>query len=105
MEQRRGPRSRTRFETLISASTGEGAGILVELSYSGARLEQTSIQPPVGTRVSLYVFVQPVSPFTLQGQVARVTESGFAVTYELFDPEIRRLVDDVGAIVAEPISA
>lgn len=105
MDQRRSPRLRTRFDALISAASDEGAGILAEISYSGARLEETSIQPPVGTRVALYVFVQPVSPFTLQGQVARLTESGFAVTYELFDPEIRRLVDDVGAIVAEPLSA
>jgi hypothetical protein len=27
------------------------------------------------------------------------TEKGFAVSYDLFDPDIRRLVDDVAALV------
>ena len=105
MDQRRSPRLRTRFEALISTDSEEGVGVLAEISYSGARLDETTVKPPIGTRVALYVFVRPVAPFTLQGQVARITESGFAVTYELFDSEIRRLVDDVGAIVAEPVSA
>ena len=33
---------------------------------------------------------------------ARLTENGFAILYELFDPEIRQLVDDVSAIVSGP---
>ena len=49
--------------------------------------------------------MQPVAPFTLTGVVARSTEGGFAITYELFDPEIRRLVDDVSALVVEPPAA
>ena len=56
----------------------------------------------MGTKVTLHVFIQPVAPFTLEGHVARHTGSGFAVMYELFDPEIRRLVDDVSAIVQGP---
>lgn len=105
MDARRSPRFRTRFDALISAETAEGAGVLAEISYAGARLEATSITPPVGSRVTLYVFVRPVAPFTLTGQVVRATEDGFAVTYELFDPEIRRLVDDVSAMVVEPPAA
>lgn len=104
MDRRRSPRFRTRFDSLISATNAEGAGLLDEISYAGARLEGTSIQPPIGSKVTLYIFVQPVAPFELQGQVARHTETGFAVLYELFDPEIRRLVDDVAAIVAAPPS-
>jgi len=99
MDRRRSLRFRTKFDALISAESQEGAGVLSELSYAGARLEDTSTQPPVGTKVTLYVFVQPVAPFELQGHVARVTDSGFAVMYELFDPEIRQLVDDVSAMV------
>lgn len=101
MDQRRSPRFRTKFDALISAHE-EGAGVLTELSYAGARLDDTSIVPPVGTKVTLYVFVQPVAPFELRGQVSRHTENGFAMIYELFDPDLRRLVDDVAAIVAAP---
>lgn len=99
MDPRRSPRFRTRFDALIAAGSQQGAGELVELSYSGALLEDASTLPPVGARVTLYVFVAPVAPFELAGQVVRHTEKGFAVSYDLFDPDIRRLVDDVAALV------
>jgi hypothetical protein len=99
MDPRRSPRFRTRFDALIAADAQQGAGELVEISYAGALLEDASTRPPVGARVTLYVFVAPVAPFELTGQVARHTESGFAVSYDLFDPDIRRLVDDVAALV------
>jgi PilZ domain len=102
MERRRSPRFRTRFDALISADSKEGAGTLAEISYAGARLDETSLKPPIGSKIVLYVFVQPVAPFELPGLVTRHTETGFAVTYELFDAEIRRLVDDVSSIVASP---
>lgn len=99
MDRRRSLRFRTRFDTLISADADEGAGVLAEISYAGARLDDVSTQPPVGTKVTLYVFIQPVAPFELHGHVARHTDSGFAVMYEIFDAEIRQLVDNVSAIV------
>ncbi len=102
MDQRRSQRFRTHFDALISSGREEGAGMLAEVSYSGARVESASTQPPIGARITLYVFVLPVSPFELTGQVARHTDSGFAVAYDLFDPEIRRLVDDVAALVQAP---
>ena len=105
MDNRRSPRFRTRFDALISAGRQEGAGVLADISYAGARLDAASVQPALGTRVTLYIFLHPVAPFELSGQVTRHTETGFAVTYELFDPEIRRLVDDVSAMVAEPPAA
>ena len=60
------------------------------------------MRPALGSEVTLYIFVQPVSPFELQGHVIRHTDTGFAVTYELFDPETRQLVDDVAALVSSP---
>jgi hypothetical protein len=102
MDQRGSQRFRTHFDALISSGREEGAGTLAEVSYSGARVESASTQPPIGARITLYVFVLPVSPFELTGQVARHTDSGFAVSYDLFDPEIRRLVDDVAALVHSP---
>jgi hypothetical protein len=100
MERRRSPRVRARFDALVSAGAREGAGVLVDISYSGARLDDCSEQPPVGTRVRLYVFGEPATPFELEGVVVRHTEAGFAIGYELFDAGVRRLVDEVTALVA-----
>jgi hypothetical protein len=50
--------------------------------------------------VRLYVFVQPVSPFELIGDVVRRGPRSFAIEYTVDSPEVRRLVDDVAAIVS-----
>lgn len=102
MEKRKEPRFRAQFDALFSTGPAEGAGLLVDLSYSGAHIEAASLRPEVGTIVRLYVFVQPVAPFQIEGHVTRTTDSGFALVYSIDDPEIRRLVDDVSAIVAAP---
>ncbi len=103
MENRKDPRFKTRFDTMYGAGAGEGTGVLADLSYSGARLEGVSLWPAVGVEVRLYVFIQPVAPFELVGRVIRKTETGFAISMDLVDPEIRRLVDDVAAVVSETI--
>ncbi len=102
VNRRKHPRFKARFDTLCSSGRQEGAGVLVNISYSGARLEDASLQPELGTTLRLYVFVQPVSPFELEGEVVRVYDGGFAIEYSLESPEVRRLVDDVAAIVATP---
>ena len=45
----------------------------VQASYSGARLEEVSLWPAVGSEIRLYVFVQPVAPFEIIGHVTRKT--------------------------------
>jgi hypothetical protein len=102
MDRRRSPRFHTRFDALISDGHAEGAGRLVEISYAGARLEDTSLRPPIGSRIRLFLFVRPVVPFQITGQVSRHTETGFAIAHDLFDAELRRLVDDVAALVDAP---
>ena len=102
MDRRRSRRVRSRFEALVSSGGREGAGVLTDISYSGARIESASLRPEVGTCVRFYVFVQPVLPFELIGHVVRITENGFAIEYDVSDLEVRRLVDDVAAIVAAP---
>ena len=74
MERRKDIRFRARFDALISYGPAEGAGVLTDLSYSGARMEETSLRPYLGTSVRLYVFVQPVAPLELVGRVTRHTE-------------------------------
>lgn len=100
-ERRQDGRVKTRFESLISGSA-EGVGVLVDISYSGAFIEEATASPQIGEKIRLYVFVQPVSPFHVEGNVVRRGESSFAIQYENLDPEVCRLVDDAAAIVKVP---
>jgi hypothetical protein len=99
LERRRNPRFRARFDVLCSAGDKEGAGTLVDISRSGARLGAVTHCPEIGTKVRIYVFVQPVCPFELSGEVVRVTDGSFAIRFDRLDPEVGRLVDDVAALV------
>ena len=92
-------RIKTTFDALYSLGKREGAGVLVDLSYTGARFDHPSIVPPLGTEVRVYVFVMPVAPFELCGRVVRHTEGGFAIEYEEVDDAAKRLVDDAAALV------
>jgi hypothetical protein len=102
LNRRRNPRYRARFDALCSTGEQEGAGLLVDISRSGARLERVSHCPAPGTKVRLYVFVQPVCPFELAGEVVRSEGTAFAIRYTELDPAIGRLVDDVAALVSMP---
>ena len=102
IQRRKEPRFKTRFDALYSDCKAEGAGVLTDISYCGARIEGASLRPELKTQVRLYVFVQPVLPFELIGHVVRLTEDGFAIECDVSDPEMRRLVDDVAAIVTAP---
>jgi hypothetical protein len=101
-DKRSSVRVRARFDALYSSGQKEGAGVLADISYSGARIEDSSIRPELGTTVRIYVFVQPVSPFELVGSVVRHSDTGFAIEYKDLDSEVRRLVDDAAAIVSAP---
>ena len=99
MDRRKNPRFKARFDALYSSGSQEGAGVLAEISYASVLLEETSIRPEIGTRVQLYVFVRPVQPFELAGEVVRHTRNGFALTLEPPSLEVCRLVEDVAALV------
>ena len=96
--RRRDGRLKTRFETL----TATGVGVLSDISYSGAMLEKSEVRPEVGSHVRLFVFLQPIDPIELAGQVVRHTPEGFAIEFKDLDPDVRRFVDDVAAIGAIP---
>ncbi|MDH3211303.1 MAG: PilZ domain-containing protein [Myxococcales bacterium] len=96
--KRRDMRIKTRFETLCSS----GVGVLTDISYSGAMLEKSEVQPELGSDVRLFVFLQPVDPIELVGQVVRHTPEGFAIEFKDLDPDVRRFVDDAAAIVTAP---
>ncbi len=95
------------LDTYYSYGRVEGAGVVANISYSGALIEQTPKQPQVGTPVILYICLHPPtafeaqSPFELVGRVARHSPSGFAVQYgDGVDHAVRRMVDDAAAVAA-----
>jgi hypothetical protein len=103
----RASRISIRLETYYSYSRVEGAGVVANISYSGALIEKTPKQPEVGTPIILYICLHPPtafeaqSPFELVGRVSRHSRSGFAVQYaEGIDLTVRRMVDDAAAITA-----
>ncbi len=107
-KRRRGYRIAIRLEVYDSEDLVEVVGVLANISYSGALIEGTSMQPEIGTPIALYLFLKPpgafkaVSPFKLTGHVIRHSSTGFAIEYiDRFDPYVRRMLDDAAAILAE----
>lgn len=102
-ERRRGDRVAIALNAHYSAGPEDGIGVLANISYSGALIEGSSVQPTVGSKVRIYVFTEPVdpiapaSPYELVGRVVRHSSSGFAIEYEDDDPEVRQLVDEASS--------
>ncbi len=104
-DPRAGSRVRTRFEAAYSGERREGSGWLADISYTGALIEGASIQPRVGMRVRLHVFLpHRDEPLEIAGVVVRHTENGFAIAYQKPDPAAQRLVDDAAALVSAPVA-
>ncbi len=103
VNKRRHVRFTTALNAHYSSDPEEGIGVLANISYSGALIEDSSVQPSVGYRVRVYVFVEPVdpiapaSPYELVGRVVRHSSSGFAIDYEDADRDVRKLVDEAAA--------
>jgi hypothetical protein len=103
LEKRRGARFHTALNAHYSSGPEDGIGVLSNISYSGALIEGSSVQPTMGSRVRIYVFTEPVdpiapaSPYELVGRVVRHSPSGFAIEYEDADPEVHQLVDKAAA--------
>jgi hypothetical protein len=103
-EKRRDERYCTALNAHYSAGPEEGIGVLSNISYSGALIEDSSVKPTVGTRVRVYVFVEPAdpiapaSPYELVGRVIRHSSSGFAIEYEESDCEVHQLVDEAASV-------
>ena len=107
--RQRDNRIRIRFAAFFPFGRMEVTGVLANISYSGALIEDTSVGPETGTPVVLYVDLKPPSafgaatPFKLAGHVVRHTPTGFAIEFrDNLDPDVRRMVDDAAAIVAVP---
>jgi len=84
----------------------EGTATLVNISYSGALLEDPAPPPKIGTPLTLFLFLQqprapkPERPSELPGVVIRYSSGGFAVKFEdNLDPDVREMVDYAAALV------
>ncbi len=97
----------THLEAFYYARRVDAVGMVANISYSGALIEDTRVRPVVGTFVVLYVYLEPPSafeaetPFELTGHVVRHSPAGFAIEYK-DNPDVRRMVDDAAALVAIP---
>jgi len=100
VEKRRGTRVATALHAHYASGPEEGIGVLTNISYSGALIEDSSAQPTVGSRVRIYVFsepedpISPASPYELVGRVVRHSSSGFAIEYDETEPDVLELVDE-----------
>ncbi len=100
-EQRQIERVQVAFDALFCDERREGAGLLANFSYTGALLDEVSLLPSVGASVRVYVFVQPVAPFEIAGDVVRhAGDASFAIEFKDLAPELRALVDEAAAIVS-----
>ncbi len=96
-----------RLEVYCSFERVEGTASLANISYSGALIEDTVMQPEIGTHINLCAYRKPPSAskvatrFELTGVVARHSSNGFAVEFEdNHDPDVRRMVDAAAALIA-----
>ncbi len=105
-QKRRGDRYPAPLLVCCSFQRAEGIATLVNISYSGALLEDTDIRPEIGTAVKLHVYLNPprasvaAAPSELSGVVSRQSENGFAVEFDdTDDPDVQRMVDNASALV------
>ena len=98
-----------RLAVVYSFGRIEGDGVLADISYSGALIEDANMEPEIGAPVVLYVYLKPPSafeaatPFELVGHVTRHSSTGFAIEYkDDLDPDVRQMVDDAAALVTAP---
>lgn len=99
MNRRRHARFQTRFEVFCSSGREEGEGQLRDLSYSGAQICGATLRPALGSKIALFVLVDPSPPFEVTGTVVRRLDDGFAIEFLDFSDEICNLVEEVAVTI------
>jgi len=102
--KRRGMRIPIRHPVFFETLDHRGAGTLIEVSYSGARVAVDGVRLVRGEKVRLYVWPpRQEEPFELAGTVANVRSDGFAIEYERAGQEICQWIDALQvAVGGEP---
>jgi Tfp pilus assembly protein PilZ len=99
--RRTSPRLELSIPVGLVLESGYDTGILCEIGLSGARLEETSIQPPMGSEVFVsFAVLGDRRPIEIQARVARfVPEGGYAVEFEAVDPKLKVAFEHVHAFI------
>jgi CBS domain-containing protein len=98
MDRRGAPRVRVSVPVGVEVGGLCAEGQICDISVSGARIETSSVAPPVGTDVQVtFVLGADAPPFEVPAQVVRQTrKGGFAVQFSQFEP---KLDDMLGALL------
>jgi len=104
---RRADRFPVPLRVLWSFERVEGTAALINISYTGALLENTEMRPVIGTPINLYLYLEPPrgsaeaeKPSELAGTVSRHSPDGFAVKFDnSYDPDLIEVVDHAAAVV------
>ncbi len=92
-ERRNDPRYRGRFKVVFRTDDEQGSGTLHDISMSGARVDEASMQPKPGARVRLeFAPRADCLPVEVLAHVARECGSGFPVEFSALDPRMKRLL-------------
>ncbi len=102
-ERRGSDRVVANFECLCSGYREKGSGLLVNISDTGALLEEASFIPIRGELIGLAIEIPVAESGLLIGWVSRHTDKGFAIEFDESSPQTKRLAREIGAIV--PVDA
>jgi hypothetical protein len=102
-ERRESNRVIANFECLCTGFKRKGTSLVVDLSETGALLEEASFVPVRGELVGIAIEIAAGESGLLIGWVTRHTDNGFAVEFDESSSETQRLVREIGAIV--PVDA
>ena len=93
LHKRSHQRAEVDIVVLCASGTERGSGILASLSLSGALLETTSIQPPLGAAVEIRIRLpNDDEPLALAGFAVRHSTSGFAIQFSTSAEVVRQLL-------------
>ena len=93
LNKRSHPRAEVDIVVLCASGTDRGSGILASLSLSGALLENTSIQPPLGAAVEIRIRLpNDDKPLALAGIAVRHSASGFGIQFSTSPEVVRQLL-------------
>lgn len=93
MDRRCAPRVRVAVPVGVEIDGLCAEGRICDISVSGARIETSSVTPPIGTALQVSFVLGPdAPPFEVPAKVVRQTRAGgFAVQFSQFEPKL----DDV----------
>ena len=98
-DSRRFRRIMVRFVAHYSVERSDGEGVLVNISHTGAMIEEVTTQLEVGKQVRITVILPDSDgSFELAGKVTRHAGRGFAIDYEKPHPDLCNLIDDAALI-------